>query len=333
MLLRTTRHRYLKGGLLLGLASNRTVVLPSHVYSRAAFLADAAAPAAGWQAVPFQAVYDPHEIARCCRHRLGLHVVAAEADGPRMPPPLVLPGPAQHVASQLPALAHELHVVLRQPPTMYHPEPSAAEAVDSCIVFSRAVRTAASAVAAAVRRLAGGGRLLGVHLRLEDDAVRFFGGGQRSWAAAQLNSSISCLGRALANAAGAAAGGRPAVYIASGLPLSSPRLAPLRAALRARTLQKGGGGPLSPPALGALARYGADVAAAVDQLVLGGDDVEYFVGAAQSAFSIQVARERLRRRLPSSLNGPCAGGGGGDAYPDCLTPLCSLFQGFDLFRR
>jgi hypothetical protein len=92
------------------------------------------------------------------------------------------------------------------------------------------------------------------------------------------------------------------VYVATGLPLNSTLLHPLRAAYPgARVLSKETIGDNKELAL--LSEHGSDAVTAVDAAVLAHPFIAFMSGAAFSTFGQQVAIERIRAGLPARLHG------------------------------
>lgn len=297
----TNQRIRVKGALMHGAVSGRTVHLPV-LRTRQQFLFDWGR--GGWHDLAFEELFDLPYLTAC-----------AAGHGVAVAPPCPPDGcagarvkPTKHKLAEQnwPALAGESHVRLDRPPVVFlerHQVPMA-DAFDGCLRYAPAIREAAAAVVAAVRAKFGAepSAVLGLHLRVEDDALGFFGrvkagdaGGVARVADAALGRVLSCIEQ---HAGGAAADpGSVVVYVASGEPLTSPKLKRLvdrfPRVVTKETVAKDVVARLLPA-------LGQDGIAGIDHLVLA--QAGAFIGYGDSTFSTQVAQERLRVGKTSALH-------------------------------
>ena len=211
--------------------------------------------------------------------------------------------------------------------------------VDACLLPSRAIYDAAAevlqrvldvALSSSPSRGTAGPLVVGLHVRAEIDAAHLWNlyGDKFQHASSfknapsidhetyaaltierlgdcvtrWLNSTTSTEGAAAAAAATSQLDYRdPAVvYIASGLPLNSTLLDPLRALYpRSELMSKE---TIGGPRLAALGGLGPDIAAVVDSIILSHPVIRFVAGPHYSSFTTQIAVQRGRAGLPTSVH-------------------------------
>ena len=302
----TNQRIRLKHGLLAGYLTKKAIVLPDHVQTRTHYDAAWSGAHAGWHQVAFASLFDVPHLSACCA-RMGVRVHATAPPGEEW-------SEVETVRQLLEQpLAGPRNARLGRSPYIPHPRPlAAADALDKCIRYADDLRARAAAIEAQLRGVAGPRRVIGLHLRLEDDALAFFGAAAASFPQLLLNNSVACISAAPGTASGAL------VFVATGLALDSDPMRALSRTLPFEVVHRHqfSGSTASP--------WQDDVGASIDQMVLA--TLDYFVGFAPSTFSIEVAQQRRKQGKTSTLVGPCDFSKA--TYAHCALANCSPFPAF-----